>query len=124
MAKVKFAGRAIVVSSRCTVSQLREIAKYKPEALVKKEDEKEVYRLSLGTEAFGTKFATFSDNKTDSTQPATLTILVEPGIDAKEHFDDKYGSALLNLIEMEESLTHVISTIAGLKAKIATCIED
>lgn len=128
MAKIVIAGDAVVITSAIKLEDLRNVAKYRPEALVLKggEDGKEqIFRVGVcnGVGDINQYGAAFGNATRDDSKLATIT-LVAPGVegDIKEFVADKLGSALINLNKLEETLPGVVQSIAAEKAQVMGAI--
>lgn len=123
MAKVTVCGDAVVITSNLTLSDLKKIQKYNPDALVLKgEDGKTpVFAACVGygkgsINANGAEFAPATSNAEGL---ATITY-VDDGIvgDAKEYVAESLGSAILSLNRLEAQLPAVLAAIDAEKAAV------
>lgn len=128
MAKIIIAGDAVVITSAMKLEDLRNIKKYRPDALVLKggEDGKEpVFAVGVtqGNGDINQYGATFGTATRDDEKLATIT-MVAPGIDGdiKEFVADKLGSALMSLNKLEETLPGVVQSIAAEKEQVLNAI--
>lgn len=128
MAKVTIAGDAVVVTSAVKLEDLRNLAKYRPDALILKggEDGKEpVFAISVvnGSGSINQYGASFGAATRDEAKLATLT-MVATGVDAdiKEFVADKLGCALTNLNKLEATLPAVVQEIAAEKKAVMDAI--
>lgn len=128
MAKIVIAGDAVVITSAMKLEDLRNIKKYRPQALILKggEDGKEpifAVEVTTGNGDINQYGAAFGAATRDEAKLATIT-LVAPGVegDIKEFVADKLGSALINLNKLEETLPTVVQAIAAEKAQVMGAI--
>lgn len=128
MAKIVIAGDAVVVTSAIKFEELKNVKKYRPDALVLKggEDGKEpIFAINVtnGTGSINQYGASFGAETRDEEKLATLTLIAN-GIDGdiKEFVADKLGCALTNLNKLEEILPDVVKEIADEKAKVLSSI--
>ena len=131
MAKVVIAGEAVVVTSAVKLSDLRKIAKYRPDALVLKggEDGKEpIFRVGVcnGTgkiNKYGAEFGseTHDDFRSEGYTRGLATItLVNGGLegDIREAVAESLGCSILNLNKLEETFPAVLAEIDAEKDAI------
>lgn len=116
MPKIAIAGNAIVVTSELKLSDLRTVKKYRPEALELKGGRfgiDTVFAISTeGTPGINEFGATFRDESRDGSGKACITLdLPENSGDPKAFVADKYGSALINIGKLEETLPDVIEDV-------------
>lgn len=130
MAKITIAGDAVVVTSAMKLEDLRTISKYRPNALTLMggEDGKEpIFAISVIKNGVGeiNKYgASFGSETHDDEKLATIT-MTACGIaegDIREVVADYIGSAIINLINLEETLPAVIAEIAAEKAAVMDSI--
>ncbi len=127
MANVKIAGDAVVITSTMKLEDLNTLKKYRPDALVLKDENKEPI-FAVGTTSTGrgdiNEFGvTFDSEARDDTKKAVVTVVVPTGIaDIKAYVADKLGMAINNLNKLEEGLTGVIDEINAEKAKVLESI--
>lgn len=122
MAKTTITGNALVIESAIKREDLAMVAKYRPDALILKggEDGKTpIFAIAPGKgvgeiSKFGVTFGEPAHGDL-----ATVTAIL-PTVDGsiKEFVADKYGSALMNLAKLEESIPAVVDEIAAEKAQI------
>jgi len=124
MANIKIAGGAAVLVSTLKLEAIRLLERYRPNALVLREDDDVVFRVQSGNTGsvsqHGVCFATTTRNEAAL---AELTLSIPADVtDAKEFAMDKIGPALLQLNHVEaqaaaelaalnEDLTQVRDTI-------------
>ena len=127
MAKITIAGEAVVVTSSCKLEDLKQVAKYRPEALTLfgGEDGKEpIFRVAVvehGAGSIGKYGAEFSTHTHDDEKLASVTLVFPDGFsggDIKECVSDQLGSAILNLNKLEATIPGVLEEIAAEKAQI------
>ena len=128
MAKINVTGEAVVITSAAKLSDLKNIAKYRPEALklMGGKDGKELLftvgvdeKSSGGINSNGAIFGRASRGEGF----AEITKLM-PGIegDVKEAIVEEMGGALLKLNALEAQLPAVVNEIAADKAKVMEAI--
>ena len=122
MAKITVAGQAVVIASTLKLEDIKLLEKYRPEALVLTDEEKEpVFKIgtTYGVGTIGTYGASFSDESNDDQKLATITLLYEGETDnLKESIVDSIGGALLKLNKLERMLPAVLEEISAEKAEI------
>jgi len=103
MAKIKVAGGAAALVSTLTLEELRLLEKYRPKALVLKEGDEEVFRVSTCTEGSVTENGVcFAAATRDEAALAEVTLMIPAGVkDAKEFAVDAVGPAVLMLGKVE-----------------------
>ena len=128
MAKVTIAGEAVVITSALKLSDLRTIAKYRPDALTLKggEDGKEpIFRVGVccGTGKINKYGAEFGAETHDDAKLATIT-LVSNNLegDIREAVAEAVGTSILNLNKLEETLPAVLAEIEAEKNAILSNI--
>lgn len=107
--KARVIGCACIIFSAFTLDLLRDYQRYFPEALVRRDEKGDpVFAISLDESSPGSlnEFgAVFSRHTTKAGNP-TITILIDPDCDdPEEAVRNSLGPAILNLVDMEESLT-------------------
>lgn len=128
MAKIVIAGDAVVVTSAIKFEDIKNVKKYRPEALTLKggEDGKEpVFAIDVtnGAGSINQYGASFGAKTRDDAELATLTLIAgNVDGDIKEFVADKLGCALTNLNKLESTLPDVIKEIADEKAKVLNAI--
>ena len=124
MAKITVCGDAVVVTSSLTVSDIKKLKKYRPEALVLKggEDGKEpifAIGVTCGKGRINECGAEFASETNNADGLATITcILVEAEGDLKEFVAEYLGSAILNLNKLEATLPGVLAELDAEKAAV------
>lgn len=118
MAKIIVAGQAVVVKSEVSLEELKEIKKYRPDALVlyKGEgSEKEpdfMIGFSSGAGTVGKYGVEFGSESHDDDKLATVTMIIPEDVeDVKGYVSDAIGAAVLKLNKLESSLPEVVSEI-------------
>lgn len=126
MANIKIAGRAATIVSIFTTEQLELVRKYRPDALVLKDEDGNVtFKVTTACEEsisqYGVAFAadTFGDGK------ACLTVVDNCGYyDKPEEFViDAFGKALLNLNKVERQIPDALDEIEAELDLIKDAIE-
>lgn len=115
MAKINVVGNAIVLSSSIKLDDIKKAEKYRPEALVLKDDDgNEIFKVSAGRHPAANEYGiTFSGSTHGDEGLATCTWVVDGGIegDAKEKVADIYGAALIKLGKFEEFFPAALESI-------------
>lgn len=109
MAKISVSGSAAVLTSALKLTDIEMVAKYSPKSLVLIEDEKPVFKVSVGgageagsLQKFG---ATFAPNTTNSQGLAQITLGFDPATEnVKEYLADKYGNEITHLTAVEKAV--------------------
>ena len=128
MAKITIAGKAIVVTSAFKLEDIKEIEKYRPEALILKggEDGKEpIFRVCTSKTGNINQFGAEFDSEThDEDKKATITMIFRGcgEDDVKAAVMDTVGRYVLNLNKVEETLPAVLSEIKTEKETILSNI--
>ena len=123
MAKIVIAGEAVVITSAIKLSDLRKIAKYRPNALVLKggEDGKEpIFRVGVcsGSGKINKYGAEFGAETHDDAKLATITLVLGIDGDVREAVAEAVGASILNLNKLEETLPAVLAEIDAEKDAI------
>jgi hypothetical protein len=125
MAKITIAGDAVVITSSLKLEEIKNIQKYRPDALVLKggEDGKEpIYAIGVtdGTGSINNVGASFGREATDGSGLASITMVLSgiPAEDTKDWVADRLGSAIMNLNALEDKLPPVLHAIAADRATI------
>ena len=116
MARINVVGNAIVLSSELKLEDIKKAEKYRPDALVMKdEDGVEVFKVSVGKYPSANEFGITFNGEThgDNGGNATCTWLVDDGIgeDTKETIADLYGSAMIQLGKFETTFPAALEEI-------------
>ena len=130
MAKIIIAGQAVVVTSSLSLDDIKELKKYRPDALTLYEgegSEKEpVFKVGLacGAGTIGTYGVEFGGESHDEEKLATVTMVIPAAVeDVKEYVSDAIGAAALKLSQLEEALPEVLEEIKKEREKIDGIIE-
>lgn len=127
--KVTVNGAAVVITSALKLEEVENIKKGNAKALTLYggEDGKEpVFQMGIaksGSGSISEYGVEFSPIARGEEKLATVTVITENVEDVKEWFAEKYGSALVNLKALEESLPEVSAEIKSQKQAILDCIE-
>lgn len=125
--KVTIKGDAVVITSSLKVSQIEEIKKVRPKALVLKGGEngkEDIFAIGLaksGSGSLNNSGASFS-SVSRGEGFATITIVADGITDVEKWIIDTYGSALTYLKELEEQLPAVIESVAADRAALMESI--
>lgn len=128
MAKIIVAGDAVVIKSNLKLSEIKSLEKHEPKSLsLYDEDGKtEIFRVATGSgsgsaSAFG---VSFSNTSKDGDGLAVATIIIPQGIENKEKYvEEQFGSAVLKLNRIEDSLDTVLDKIEAELEAVRECIE-
>ena len=106
--KVRVIGCACIIFSAFTPDELRDLQRYIPDAMTMRSESGEpVFAISLDEASPGSlnKYGAVFSKRTTSSGNATITILIDPECDdPEEAVRESLGSAILNLVDMEEKL--------------------
>lgn len=118
--KTKILGKSVTVTSDIKMEELKELQKFNPEALLKKDkDGNVIYAIGVGTASISPYGASFDDKNAEGF--AQLSFPINCKDEDKEKFvKDTFGNSIFNLMEMEET---VIASLATLSSKI-TAIKE
>jgi len=123
-ARIHILGAAAVLVSTVKLEDWKLVEKYTPEALqIEDENGDPVFRIMTGAHT-GTvnHYGIVWGNYPGEEGEATVTVLLDDEIeDKKAAVMDIAGTALLNLIRIEESLPEVIAEIHEKQKEIETC---
>ena len=123
MAKVTIAGDAVVITSSRKLEEIKTLEKYKPEALVLKNDKDEVYfKVGTGAGSINKYGVSFPDVSRTGDGTAELTLVLYDVSDAVGYVSDNYGAAIVNLNEVEAKLDDALNEVTNQKAKILASI--
>lgn len=116
MAKITITGDALVITSGMKLDTLRQIKKYRPEALTALDKEKvPVFCIDVGKVGSANKNGiVFTSATHDEDGFATFTEVIPSGLSAGEartYAADKYGNILLKLNALEGTLNAVLDSI-------------
>ena len=128
MAKIKVAGKAVVITSSLKYEDIKTIEKYRKNALTLRDEKDEpVFRIGTtnGTGKINAYGAEFDGCTRDNDKLATITILadIDDSDDAKEFIADTVGAWVLTLNKLEKELPKVLEEIKAEKAEILSNIE-
>lgn len=124
--KTTIIGSAVVITAETLLDDIKRLKKYKPDALVLSDENKDpVFRIST-THGGGTidKFGIeFSDTKSDAEGHATCTIFLSANAeDIKEAVADLIGAPLMRLQKLEDALPDVIAKLDQERAAVMDSI--
>lgn len=122
MATIKVTGNAVVITSALTVKQIETAAKYRPQALLLlDEDKNPVFAVGIGGGTGSiTKHGAVFSRTADAEGRATITLITAfpDDADRKEFVADLLGNAVLNLNKLEATLPAVLGEVAAEKAAV------
>jgi len=125
MAKIKNAGGAVALVSGLKLEDIRLLKKHRPKALILKEGDDEVFKVSAGDTGSVSQFGVcFADATRDEAALAEVTLLMPADeTDVKEFAVDQIGPAILQLNRVEEqataALTEVKAELEQVRAAVA-----
>ena len=127
MSKTTVTGSAIVVTSDLKLEDLNKLTKFRPEALVLRDENHDpVFAIAVtaGNGSLNEFGATFSNEVTDDAGHATLT-LIRHGVaeNVRLAVADKIGPYLLKLNKLEENLKGILDEVDRERAQMLDCIE-
>ena len=130
MAKINVVGDAVVVTSALKLEDIKTLEKYRPDALVLKDEEGEpVFKLATSCcgGSIGKYGATFSSTTHDDEKLATFTSVLKSGDSSpeeiKEFIADVYGYPVMTLNKLEATLTDVLTEVELEKEAVLDSIE-
>ena len=124
MAKAKVLGDALVITSTQKLEDLKMILKYRPEALVlKDEDGDEYFRVGVSDNSgiIGTYGAEFGGETHDADKKATITLMIDGSgtpEEIKADIAEDIGLVLLNIEKVEEKIPEVLNEIKAERDRI------
>jgi hypothetical protein len=119
MAKITIAGDAIVITSSRTLEEIRTLEKYKPEALVLKDENGEVYfKVGTGSGNINKYGVSFGDVSRTGDGTAVLTMVLNDVTDAVKFASDNFGVALINLNKVEAQFDEALNEVSEQQAEI------
>lgn len=124
-ASIKVLAQHAVVASKFTPDQVKEILKYRPEATVLRDENKDVrfaVAMGSGDGTINKNGVEFGDGTTADGK-ATVSMTVPAGKDAKEYIEERVGVAILDLQKVEAGWQSALDAIADEKAKVLGTIE-
>lgn len=131
MAKIKVAGKAIVIESAVSLKDWNAIKKYAPKYLdLLDEDKKKVFSVLLGKsgnggisdfkgDGYGIQFA---PDSTSEFACVTLTPDVPEGVSVEDFVADEYGKVIMLLNKLEAAIPAALKEIEADKKKILEAI--
>lgn len=130
MAKIVIVGDAVVITSSMKLEDIKTIQKYRPDALILKDEEGEpVFRLGVCKDGecgdIGKYGAEFSSAARDGTGLATMTLSAAGAPedqDITEFVADTIGAYIAQLNKLEASLTDVLAEITAERDEIKASI--
>lgn len=129
MAKITIAGDSIVITSSKTLEAIKELDKYRPEALrLYERDEDgnktEVFRVAPGSNgAINGYGAVFASATHDEYKLASITMSIPAGTDdVVEYAAEKFGKAITMLNRVEAQFEDALDAVADEKAAVRECI--
>ncbi len=119
-AKINIAGNVFVITSAYSLEQLKQVERYRPEALtLKDEDGNVTFAVGTGSSSFGKIGVSFNDTTYDEHKLACITLNIPNGTqDAKQYVADYVGMAFLKLQNIEARLSGVLEEIEDIEAEI------
>ena len=115
MAKITIVGDAVVITSAAKLEDLELVQKYRPEALVLKDEEgNEVFAVGVGGSSINNWGVEFNSATHDERKLATITGVIkgyDGEGDVRELVADEFGVVFANLNKIEETLPTVIREI-------------
>ena len=126
MAKVVIAGEAVVITSALKLEDIRALERYRPDALTLKggkDGTEDIFKIGT-SDSRGriSRYGISFDNAShDDGKFATLTVCLEcpEGTeDVQAWVAETYGTAIINLNKLEETLPDVISGISAERAEV------
>lgn len=126
MAKIKVAGKAVVIESEVLLSTWKLLKKYAPKKLeLLDEDKQVVFSVLVGKSGngevadFGIQFAPDAPNGFAS---VTLTPDIPEDVSVEDFVADEYGKVIMLLNKIEETVTDAVEEVAAERAKIFEAI--
>ena len=123
MTKITIHGDALVLTSGLKLETLRKTKKYRPDALVLRDKEKNpVFSIDVGTKTASANKngVVFVSASHDENGYATYTEMIPTGMsatEAKTYAEDKFGAIILKMNALEETLG---TTLAEIEADVAS----
>lgn len=123
MANIKVLGNAAVITSTLKYEDIKKVQKYRPDALVLRENDEPVFKVGISEHQLGdcSKYG-ISFGGSNEAGYATVTTTFGECEDVKAWLADKYGAALAYLNSMEASLPAVIGAVDAERAAILDSI--
>lgn len=118
MAKIKNAGGAVALVSDLALEDIRLLEQYRPKALILKESDDEVFKVSTGTDGSITKFGVcFAAATRNSAALAEHTLLIPADVtNVTDYAVEKIGPAVLLLKRVE---AQAVEALKGIKEELA-----
>ena len=126
--KIRIVGNALILTSKLKFSTIQKMEKYNADALclIEKDgdEEVEVFRINTGKLSSISKYGIiFAETNKDGY--AVATILFPEGVENKrEYIKDNYGTTLLMLNDLEDSVTTSCAALESAYAKLDAEIEE
>ena len=124
-AGIKVIGNTVFVESDFSPEELKEVLKYRPEAMTILDEAKEPVfgvGISCGDGSIGKFGATYGGSH-NAAGKALISIKVPDGVDAKSYIEDKVGVAILLLKKVEAGLGDKLAEIKAEKDAVLATIE-
>lgn len=128
MTKITIHGDALVLTSGLKLETLRKIKKYRPDAMILRDKEKNpIFSIDVGSKAASANKngIVFVSASHDENGYATYTEMIPTGMsstEAENYAEDKFGAIILKMNVLEEalgaSLTEIEAEIASVQAAI------
>ena len=129
MAKIQVIGDAIVITSTLKAADIATAQKFRPEALMLKDENGDVQFAictTTGTGSINDFGVSFGGVSRDGNGLATVTLGFKGATDPekiKDEIADKFGIALTKLNTVESAIPAVLAEIAAQKAEVVASIE-
>ena len=125
-AGIKVLGQTAVIISDFTRDELKEVEKYRPEALtlIDEKTKEPVFGVTVGAGEgnIGKYGATYGSGQ-DADGKAIITMQIPDGVEAKKFIEEKVGVAILTLRKIEAGLAEKLTEIKEEKAEVLGTIE-
>lgn len=130
MANVKKFGEAVVITSAAKLADIKKIAKYRPDALILKEENEEgkkepVFCVGISSERSGSisKYGIEFGGASEDGFAQVTTVYTGPADGVKAALADSIGPQVVMLAKLEESFPAVLEAIDADVAAIMANIE-
>lgn len=120
--KVTITGKAIVFTSGIKWEDLQKVAKYNPDALSIRDEERTIFTAALKNKSVISNAGIFFD-AADPAGYACATVIAD-GVPTDEYVVDVYGTAVYRMNQLEAALPAVIEEIAAQDAAVKACIQQ
>lgn len=120
--KVTIAGKAVVFTSGIKAEDLEKVAKYRPEALQLKDEDRTIFTAAVKNKGVVSNAGIFFDG-TDEAGYACATLVADE-VPTKEFVVDTFGTAIARMNQLEAELPAVIDEIAAQDAAVKACIQQ